>query len=132
MEQSGKIAGALIAFLSAASLVFGVILLRSLYINVKVKILREEVDYLRRDEERMRDDLERKEKELSAIREEFSVFKKQVLDLQKRLTDDHRELVLRAAQILSLRDYIDKLEAACLKAGAKLPKRDRVRWEEES
>lgn len=131
MDQAGKIAGALLACLGVASTIFGIVLLRWLYISVKVKTLREEIDYLAREVDRKNGDLRDKDEELGKLRTEFAHWKQQVLEMQKRLADAHQTLIRRSAQILSLHEYIERLEATCISLGGKLPRKDRVQWDEE-
>jgi chromosome segregation ATPase len=132
MDQAGKIAGTIVACLGLASTIFGILLLRWLYISVKVKTLREEIDYLAREVDRKNGDIKEKDEELGKLRQEFSHWKQRFLEMQKQLVEIQQALMRRVAQILSLREYIERLEATVLELGGKLPKKDRVRWDEEA
>jgi chromosome segregation ATPase len=132
VEETGKIAGAIIACLSVASTIFGIVLLRWIYISVNVKTLRDEIGYLSREVERKNKEIQEKDKELAGLRSEFSHWKQKVLEVQKLLADVQQKLIRRSAQILSMREYNERLEAVVLDLGGKLPKKDRVNWEEEA
>lgn len=131
MKETGSIAGAVIACIGVASAIFGIVLLRWLYLNIQVESFRKEITYLRGEWDRARDDLQRKDKELVSIREEFARFKQRVVNNEHKLAENRREIERRAARILWQQEYIERMEALCRKADLKLPRKDRAKWDEE-
>jgi len=131
VELTSKTAGAIIACLSVASTIFGIILLRWLYITVQVKSLREEIKYLRGELEHEQGELEKKDKLVVSLREEAKRLAQRAENIKLVLDEDHREMVRRSAQILALREYIERVEASCRRANVALPKPDRARWDTE-
>ena len=131
MELTSKIAGTIIACLSVASTIFSIVLLRWLYVTVQVKGLREEIKYLRGELEYEQGEIEKKDKLVVELREEMKRIAQRAENIKIVLDEDHREMVRRSAQILALREYIERMEVLCRRANVELPKPDRARWEPE-